>query len=87
MANEVLLFHREDDIAVLTLNRPERNNALTNESFELLGQHLAQLEDDRSVRAVVLTGADPTFCSGFDISGDVPRTSRRDFEHHADLVT
>lgn len=87
MTDEVLLLHREDEIAVLTLNRPERNNALTNESFELLGEHLAQLEDDRSVRAVVLTGAGPTFCSGFDISGDVPRTSRRDFERHADLVT
>lgn len=82
-----VLFDRSDQIVRVTLNRPARNNALTNEMFELLAGYLDDVEDDPSARAVVLEGSGPAFCSGFDITGDAPRTTRRDFQHHADLVT
>jgi enoyl-CoA hydratase len=87
MPAEELLFDQDGDIAIITLNRPERGNALTNAVFERLTEHLDRIEDDTSLRAVLLTGAGPSFCTGFDISGDQPRTSRHDFQHHADLVT
>jgi enoyl-CoA hydratase len=61
---------RTDDhgaVRVLTLNRPQARNALSTELFETL--HTALLESDRddTVRAVVLTGADPAFCAGVDL--------------------
>lgn len=86
MPDEVL-FHRDGQVATITLNRPERGNALTNPVFEAIAAHLDEIEEDASIRAVMLTGTGPTFCTGFDLSGDAPRTSRHDFQHHADLVT
>ena len=51
----------------LTLNRPDRRNALTPELVDELQAELGAAERDRGVRAVVLTGADGAFCAGFDI--------------------
>jgi enoyl-CoA hydratase/carnithine racemase len=51
----------------LTLNRPDRRNALTPELVDELQAELGSAERDRGVRAVVLTGADGAFCAGFDI--------------------
>jgi enoyl-CoA hydratase/carnithine racemase len=59
---------REGNIAILTLNRPERRNAL---SLELMRELLACLEAigrDREVRAVILEAAGKVFCSGHDLS-------------------
>jgi enoyl-CoA hydratase/carnithine racemase len=59
---------REGNIAILTLNRPERRNAL---SLELMRELLAGLEAirrDREVRAVILEAAGKVFCSGHDLS-------------------
>lgn len=65
------LVLREDDGAVarLTLNRPERRNALSGELVEALHAALDAVDDDRSVRAVVLTGAGRAFCAGGDLAG------------------
>jgi enoyl-CoA hydratase/carnithine racemase len=52
----------------LTLNRPRRKNALDTEAWELLFRELNDASIDDSVRCVVLTGADHTFCAGADIS-------------------
>ena len=57
-------------IARITINRPERRNALTWTSIEELGRCLARAQADPKVRVVVLTGAgDAAFCSGVDLSG------------------
>jgi enoyl-CoA hydratase len=63
-------------VAVLTLNRPERLNALDHELVRDLHGALDDLKADRSTRAVVLTGAGRGFCSGLDLSGpfQVPGT-------------
>jgi len=58
----------EDGVATLALARPERRNAL---SIKLRDEITQQLEDwtaDPAVRVVVLTGAGPTFCAGFDLN-------------------
>lgn len=56
-------------VRVLTLNRPERKNALSPELVIALTQALAEAEADRSVRVVIITGADKAFCAGGDLSG------------------
>lgn len=68
MQNEVLLEDiREDGLAILTLNRPERLNALNGELMEALLQAVRRLASDTAVRAVVLTGSGKAFCAGGDV--------------------
>jgi enoyl-CoA hydratase len=67
--SETVLYEVERGRARITLNRPEKRNAL---SFEVLGRlHdlLWDADDDRDVHAVVLRGAGPSFCAGYDMSG------------------
>ena len=54
-------------VRVLTMNRPEARNALSPKLIEALYAALREADDDASVRAVVLTGADPAFCAGVDL--------------------
>ena len=56
-------------IAQLTLNRPEKLNAMTTELIEALHAALDQLAVDPSVRVIVLTGAGRGFCAGLDLGG------------------
>ena len=58
-----------DGIATLTLNRPEKLNALTPALFVELRDHIESLADDESVGCVVLTGAGRSFCAGNDLGG------------------
>jgi enoyl-CoA hydratase len=80
-----LLVERFDDgVVQLTLNVPERRNAMVEALTEAWGATTAQLADDRSVRAVVVTGAGSAFCAGGDLSwigyggegGTTPDTAR-----------
>ncbi|MEO5817659.1 MAG: enoyl-CoA hydratase family protein [Gemmatimonadaceae bacterium] len=57
----------EDRVAVITLNRPERKNPLTLESYRELTDTFLALQRVRDIRAVVLTGAGENFCSGGDV--------------------
>jgi enoyl-CoA hydratase len=54
-------------VRVLTLNRPEARNALSRDLIRAAYSALAEADADESVRAVVLTGADPAFCAGVDL--------------------
>lgn len=57
----------QDRVAVITLNRPERRNALSNEMFQALERVLAEVEVDDGVGCVVLTGAGGAFSAGGDV--------------------
>lgn len=74
MAYECLLFEVKDHIATLTLNRPERLNALGGTLREDLIDAFSRVSKDDEVRAVVVTGAGRGFCSG----GDVKNMGERD---------
>jgi enoyl-CoA hydratase/carnithine racemase len=56
-----------DGVATITLNRPERKNPLTFESYDELRKTFWALDETYSVKAVVLTGAGGNFCSGGDV--------------------
>ncbi|MEV7015992.1 enoyl-CoA hydratase-related protein [Streptomyces sp. NPDC093991] len=64
----VLLTDDAEGVRTLTLNRPHRKNAIDAELWEALRTALDDAGRDRSVRALVLTGAGGAFCSGADIS-------------------
>lgn len=72
MAWKTLLVDRRDGIATVTLNRPERLNALSNELMSELAAALDEIDADDSIRCLLLTGAGRGFCSGADLaSGDL----------------
>jgi enoyl-CoA hydratase len=56
-----------DGVATITLNRPEARNALSGELTQLLDEVIVELDASNEVGAMVLTGADPAFCAGFDL--------------------
>jgi 2-(1,2-epoxy-1,2-dihydrophenyl)acetyl-CoA isomerase len=64
-----LLCSVENGVATITLNRPDKRNALSNELTPALRQALLTVEADPAVRCVVITGAGRAFCSGGDVSG------------------
>lgn len=64
-----LLYQVRDGVGVITFNRPAAHNALTFEMYDRLGEICASVPDDRSVRAIIITGAGGrAFGAGTDIS-------------------
>lgn len=57
----------KDTVAVVTLNRPEARNAIDAELGRALPEAILRCDAIDTVRAIVLTGADPAFCAGFDL--------------------
>ena len=64
-----------DGVAVITLSRPERRNALSDAMLEALARTLAQAELDDEVGCVMVTGAGKAFCAGGDVKGFAERAS------------
>jgi enoyl-CoA hydratase/carnithine racemase len=68
MPNEAsILVERRDNIAVVTINRPHRRNALDMQAWGALRDAFRSLAKERNIRAIVLTGAGGAFCAGDDI--------------------
>ena len=61
------LWRVEGKVGVVTLNRPERKNPLTFESYAELRDHFRALKSSKDVTAIVITGAGGNFCSGGDV--------------------
>lgn len=66
---EHLLGHVEDHVAVLTFNRPESRNALSEGMYEGFDKVLPELAADSAIRVLMLTGAGNAFCAGGDVKG------------------
>lgn len=79
-------FEKDGAIATLTLDRPERLNAMADPMWDALYEHLGKIAGDDEVRAVILTGAGRAFCSGGDVTGmaktDVVSGRRRSQRRH-----
>ena len=66
-AFDAFAMQRQDSVLWLTLDRPERLNALTFDVYRRLGDLMGSLRGDPDIRVVVITGSGPVFCSGGDV--------------------
>ena len=78
--NSFLLDHDPSGILTITLNRPERLNALTFEVYRELTETFAQLGTQKDVRVVVITGSGRAFCSGGDVHDIIGELFNREME-------
>jgi enoyl-CoA hydratase len=63
-----LTVEAQDEVAVVTLDRPQRRNALSSALMVAIAETMARLDADPGVGAIVLTGRDPAFCAGLDLT-------------------
>jgi enoyl-CoA hydratase/carnithine racemase len=63
----VLTVEQRDAVAILTIQRPQRRNAIGTELVQELSKQLSRLEQDKSTNAILLTGSPPGFCAGSDL--------------------
>lgn len=73
-----LLRETVGPVAVLTLNRPQQRNSLSEDLLELLAREIAAIAADRSVRAVVIAANGPGFCAGHDLKEITAHRSEAD---------
>jgi enoyl-CoA hydratase/carnithine racemase len=66
--NTIQVERFDDGHALVTLNRPDRLNAIDDQMFRELDQAYTELDDEQAVRAIVLTGAGRGFCAGLDLA-------------------
>lgn len=85
---KTFLYDQDDKagVATITLNRPERLNAITFEVYRELTDFFAALGDERDVRVVVITGAGRAFCSGGDVRDIIGALQGRDAEGLLDFT-
>ncbi|MFT4799774.1 MAG: enoyl-CoA hydratase/carnithine racemase [Candidatus Azotimanducaceae bacterium] len=62
-----LLVETKDNIALLTLNRPERLNAISSDMLQELSKKMIEADEDPEIRCVILTGSGRGFCAGLDL--------------------
>jgi enoyl-CoA hydratase/carnithine racemase len=68
MAGEVLSFERHQNYATITLNRPEKRNALNEALLKALDEALIAVDHDKEIRALIIRGNGASFCSGLDLA-------------------
>ena len=73
MPHSTILYEVIDSVARITLNRPERANALNQAMLTEIGQALDEAERDAAVRAIIVRGAGAAFSSGFDLKEQMER--------------
>lgn len=72
---------RNGSVATVTINRPDKLNALSLQMYEELGRAFAEARDDAEIRAVVLTGAgERAFCVGADLTESIPALASGRFD-------
>ncbi len=69
MTFETILLEKKERVATIRLNRPEKRNAANRQMLEEIALAMGELEADKEIRVVVLTGQGNTFCAGEDVSG------------------
>lgn len=69
MDYQTITLEKRESIAILTLNRPERLNAISPQMSEEIFSALNEVDDDDEIRVLVITGAGRGFCAGADVGG------------------
>src|SRR6185437_6615248 len=68
MSNELVRYESHPPAVVLTINRPDRRNALSRGLIAALTEAFERARDDTAARCVILTGAGNAFCAGMDLA-------------------
>jgi enoyl-CoA hydratase/carnithine racemase len=86
---EAIRLHDDNHVRLITLNRPERRNAMSWRMLAELADAMGAADEDDDVRVVVITGAPPAFCAGTDMTADghgwqapAEASQRRDCQPH-----
>ncbi len=66
--NKLVTFKIKNNTALITLNRPEKRNALNPELLSLLYEAIERITNDDRIRVGIITGNGSTFCSGIDLN-------------------
>ena len=66
---DIELSSPRDGVSLITMNRPDKLNAMTSEMVEMLHETLSSVSRNRDTRVVILTGAGRGFCAGLDLGG------------------
>jgi enoyl-CoA hydratase/carnithine racemase len=80
------LYDVEDEVATITLNRPDTLNALTFEIYAQLRDLMVELRADGRVKAVIVTGAGKAFCAGGDVHQIIGELFGRDMRGHLEFA-
>lgn len=80
MAEDYAVIESRDNVALVTLNSPDVLNAFTHDQMDQLVQALKELDSDRSIRVLIITGAGRGFCAGVNLMVGTPGKPRDD-EH------
>jgi enoyl-CoA hydratase/carnithine racemase len=75
MEQKDLILEKDGHIAILTLNRPDKMNAINAEMRALFPQTLQEVQEDDNLRALIITGAGRGFCSGADVAMQAARAA------------
>jgi len=87
MSHPHLLYHVENNIGTLTINREDRRNAISIETIHLFLQHLDEAETDPEVRVILITGGgDKAFCAGADLGSGASGEIQQGFQRYAQLL-
>ena len=73
MSAPAVLYQAKDQIAQITLNRPDNRNSMTDDVLEGLREAIGQARRDRDLRCVIITGSGKSFCAGADLKSQVQR--------------
>ncbi len=65
--SDTVLYDKQDQVATITLNRPERHNALNHEAYQAATEAFQRANADSDVLCIIFTGAGRSFCSGDDV--------------------
>ncbi len=69
---ELILVADDSGVRTLTLNRPEKLNALSGDLVEALSEELTRAADDAATRVVIIAGSGRSFCAGYDLDEETP---------------
>ena len=80
MAYETILVENEEGVAVVTMNRPEKRNALSSEMLRIMEDAWDRVNSDPEIRVCILTGAGGYFCAGMDLQAADKKPPSESFE-------
>jgi len=80
MSDDLVLYDTDGDIGIVTMNRPEKLNAVSHELRTAVSDALIRADDDEAVNVVILRAAGRAFCVGYDIDNDTPERAARRFD-------